>query len=111
TGALPSLSLLSVPNRGTGGIFFRVVQASGPGGTGVLHHDYFTLHSPSRKANGTVFELSKGTWSGGRGRPVRGARLPVCGFLQAEPLPFESAPKPLQRISMKNGIRSFTWND
>src|SRR5262249_51465359 len=77
TGALPSLSLLSVPNRGTGGIFLRVVQASGPVGTGVLHHDYCTLHSPSRKANGTVFELSKGTWSGGRGTPVRVARLPV----------------------------------
>jgi len=77
TGALPSLSVLSVPNRGTTGIFLRVVQASGPVGTGVLHDDYCTLHSPSRKANGTVFELSKGTWSGGRGTPVRVARLPV----------------------------------
>ncbi len=77
TRALPSLS---VPDRGAIGVFLRVVQASGPVGKGELHDDYYTLHSPSRKSKGTVFALSKGTWSGGRGNsgmPVRVARIKV----------------------------------
>jgi hypothetical protein len=73
-------SSLSVPDRRAAGVFLKVVQASGPVGKGELHDDYYTLHSPSRKSKGTVFTLSKGTWSGERGNsgmPVRVARLKV----------------------------------
>jgi len=66
---LTAAPLLTAPARAAG-VAVRVVQASGPVGTGVLHHDYYTLHSPSRKSRGMVFTLS-----GKNEMPVRVARL------------------------------------
>jgi hypothetical protein len=74
-----ALPLLSVPDRNSTGVFLRVVQASGPMGRGELHDSYYTLHSPSKKSQGTVFTLSAGTWSGRGvgGMKVRVARIKV----------------------------------
>lgn len=65
------------PDHG-GGVHLQVVQANGPVGTGELNANYYTLHSPSKKSQGTVFSLSRGNWSpkkGDGGTPVRIARL------------------------------------
>jgi hypothetical protein len=70
SGRLPSVS---VPDRTSAGVFVQVVQASGPVGSGVLHDSYYTLHSPSKKSQGTVFTLSNDKHA----MPVRVVRLNV----------------------------------